>query len=82
MCVYNEDYIVPTDKATFSARDPSPVNNGGEAAVKKKYMDVEQRRFNRRAVEDRRGEIRFELSKEDRRNDAGRRENDSHQKFW
>jgi len=73
---------VPTDKATFYARDPSPSSNGGEATVKKKYMDVEQRRFNRRAVEDRRGEIRFELSKEDRRNDAGRRENDSHQKFW
>ena len=73
---------MPTDKATFYARDPSPSSNGGEATIKKKYMDVEQRRFNRRAVEDRRGDIRFEPSKEDRRNDTGRRENDSHQKLW
>jgi len=82
VCVYNEDYIVPTDKATFSARDPSPFTKGGEATVKKKYMDVEQRRSNRRVVEDRRVEIRFELSKEYRRSNSGRRENDPHQKLW
>ena len=78
-----KDGIMPTDKASFSARDPSPCSSsGGVAAGNKKYMGVERRRFNRRAVEDRRGEIRFELSKEDRRNSTGRREHDSDPKFW
>lgn len=73
---------MPTDKASFSARDPSPCSSVGVTAGKKKYMGVERRRFNRRAVEDRREEIRFELSKEDRRNSTGRREHDSDPKFW
>ncbi len=73
---------MPTDKASFFARDPSPFASDGAATGKKKYMGVERRRFNRRALEERRGEIRFELSKEDRRNSTGRRENDSDTKFW
>jgi hypothetical protein len=74
--------IMTTDKASFFARDPSPFASDGEATGQKKYMGTEQRRFNRRALEERRGEIRFELSKEVRRNSTGRRENDSDPKFW
>ena len=73
---------MPTDKASFSAKDPSPFSSDCVAAGKKKYMGVERRRFNRRAIDDRREEIRFELSKEDRRNDSSRREADADGKFW
>lgn len=73
---------MPTEKASFYARDPSPFTSDTKAAGKKKYMDVERRYQNRRTAEDRREEIRFDLSKDERRQEIGRRDNDSDPKFW
>ena len=71
-----------TEKASFYARDLSPTSSDTKAAGNKKYMDIERRHSNRRTAEDRREEVRFDLSKEERRQGTGRRENDSDPKFW
>jgi len=73
-----------SDKARFEVRDvgtgsssPNGKNKGG-----KKYMGVERRRANRRSGIDRRTEVRFEPSKDDRRQNHGRREDDNSPQFW
>lgn len=45
-------------------------------------MGQERRRKNRRVAQDRRGDVRFELTKTERRQSDGRRENDATIRFW
>ncbi len=76
-----------SEKAHFEARDMSPViySEGDEKdkkTAKKKYVGPERRRDNRRSGHDRRLDVRFELSKEDRRQTHGRREDDKSPDFW
>ncbi len=49
---------------------------------KKKYMGEERRRGNRRKGQNRRADVRFDLTKTDRRQTEGRRETDATVKFW
>lgn len=58
--------------AVFGASDPSPQS----------YKGVERRRAHRRAHNDRRVEMRFEMDKVDRRICAGRRADDKRVNFW
>ena len=75
--------VAPSSKASFYAKEPTPASsNGSKAAVQKKYMGEERRKGNRRANQDRRGEVRFELNKSDRRQSQGRRSTDITPKFW
>lgn len=73
---------MPPEKSLFEARDVSPPSYGGEKNNLKKYMGPERRRENRRSGHDRRSEVRFELGKEDRRQNPGRREGDKNPRFW
>jgi len=69
------------EKSTFNSKDPG--SGVAEGAQKDKaYTGVERRRGNRRKAADRRGEVRFDLSKEDRRTTQGRRKDDKTPKFW
>ncbi len=70
------------EKALFEAREVSPPSYEEEDQPLKKYMGPEKRRQNRRAGKDRRDEVRFELGKEDRRQNQGRRRGDKNPKFW
>lgn len=68
-------------RAQFEARDLSPkveYNSEGEQV----YKGPERRRNNRRKGSDRRDEVRFELGKDDRRQQPGRRKDDKGPKFW
>jgi len=49
---------------------------------KKKYLGIERRVENRRKAQDRRVDVRFDLTKTDRRQNSGRREEDIDLKFW
>lgn len=69
-------------KAQFEAHDIPPPGGENAAGKSRKYMGVESRRRNRRANEDRRSDVRFEVDKEDRRKNEGRRRDDSNPKFW
>lgn len=69
-------------KASFYARDPLPLSSDPLKSGKKKYMGEERRRGNRRKGHNRRTEVRFDLTKTDRRQSDGRRENDATIKFW
>jgi putative secretion ATPase (PEP-CTERM system associated) len=66
----------------FEARDPSLPAAGSDTRNPKKYMGHERRRGHRRSGEDRRGDIRFEIGKEDRRKAPGRRRDDKTPDFW
>ncbi len=70
------------EKAKFEVRD---VDTGSSNPMKKegkKYMGVERRRENRRSGMDRRTDVRFEPSKDDRRKNHGRRHDDNSPQFW
>jgi len=69
-------------KASFYSRDTAPVSGDSTNRNRKKYMGEERRRKNRRAAADRRIDVRFDLTKSDRRKSDGRRENDATVKFW
>ena len=71
-----------TYRPRFEARDPSPPGAGSDTKNPKKYMGPERRRDHRRTGEDRRGDIRFEVGKEDRRKNSGRRRDDKSPDFW
>ena len=73
---------MPPDKPLFESRDPGPVTNSVSEATTKKYMGQERRHDSRRKTQDRRGDVRFDLDKSDRREKAGRRESDTTPKFW
>ena len=67
--------------ARFEARDLSPPvckDRKGE----KHYTGPERRRGNRRGSEDRREAVRFDISRPERREQAGRREDEKAPKFW
>jgi hypothetical protein len=75
------------EKPSFYLKDPEQIDS--EHAIsdssnpsKKKYMGVEQRRGNRRKTKDRRGDVRFDLEKSDRRQNEGRREEDAKINYW
>jgi hypothetical protein len=69
-------------KASFYSRDPAPSSSDAANPGKKKYMAEERRRGNRRKGQSRRADVRFDLTKTDRRQTDGRRENDASVKFW
>ncbi|MEZ5501462.1 MAG: hypothetical protein R3E50_01955 [Halioglobus sp.] len=71
-----------TQKASFYSRDPARTLRDTADPSKKKYLGIERRRDNRRKAMDRRGDVRFDLTKTDRRQTEGRREEDSAPKFW
>jgi type II secretory pathway predicted ATPase ExeA len=71
-----------SEKPHFEARDPSPPAASSDTKNPKKYMGPEQRRGHRRTGEDRRKDIRFEVDKEDRRKNPGRRRDDESPEFW
>lgn len=71
------------ERASFHSRDPGQSTflvRG--AAGTKVYNGPERRHANRRHAQDRRTEVRFDLSKEDRRQQQGRREGDIRTDFW
>ena len=75
--------IAMSEKASFYSRDPGETASIVEdAAGKKIYKGAERRRDNRRQASDRRTEVRFDLTKEDRRKNPGRREDDKTPDFW
>jgi hypothetical protein len=77
-----EGSVVSSNKASFYARDPAPATSDTSKLNWKKYMGEERRRKNRRVALDRRGDVRFDLTKTERRQADGRRANDATIKFW
>jgi hypothetical protein len=73
---------MPNDKASFYSSDPTPVTSDVSEKSAKKYMGTERRRENRRKTQDRRADVRFDLTKTDRREKEGRREEDKGPHFW
>ena len=72
-----------SEKASFYSKDPEETAAMVEdAAGKKVYKGPERRMGNRRKAKDRRTEVRFDLTKEDRRKSQGRREDDNTPDFW
>lgn len=71
-----------SEKASFYSRDPDRVIRDKADPRKKKYLGVERRRTNRRRAQDRRGDVRFDLTKADRRQIQGRRADDMAPKFF
>ena len=70
------------ERAHFEALEVSPPAASSDTRNPKKYMGPEQRRGHRRTREDRRNDIRFELDKDDRRKNPGRRRDDKAPDFW
>ena len=71
------------NKAPFEVRDVgAPTNDPSDKENPRKYMGPERRRGNRRGGHDRRLDVRFEPSKEDRRQSHGRRHDDKSPDFW
>ncbi|MEP1469767.1 MAG: hypothetical protein ABJK20_11045 [Halieaceae bacterium] len=73
---------MPTQKSVFEVKDATPPQFDTEDLHEQKYMGPERRRDNRRTGHDRRLDIRFELSAEDRRQSHGRRDGDKAPHFW
>jgi hypothetical protein len=73
---------MPTGKASFYSRDPDRLIRDKLDPTKKKYLGIERRRDDRRKAQDRRGDVRFDLTKSDRRQNLGRREDDATLTFW
>jgi hypothetical protein len=73
---------MPTEKASFYSRDPDHLVRDKSDPSKKTYTGVERRRDDRRKAQDRRDDVRFDLTKTDRRQCEGRREDDKSPKFW
>lgn len=70
-----------SNRSSFYSRDPDRLIRNKENPRKKKYLGIERRREDRRKARDRRVDVRFEV-KADRRQNAGRREDDKSLKFW
>ena len=73
---------MPIHKSTFEVKDTTPPVFGSEECHADKYMGVERRRGNRRTAIDRRGDVRFDLNAEDRRQCPGRRDGDKTAARW
>ncbi len=71
-----------TEKASFYSRDPDRLIRDKADPRKAKFIGMERRRTNRRRTQDRRTELRFDLTKSDRRQVAGRRADDAAPKFY
>ncbi|MEZ5572182.1 MAG: hypothetical protein R3E64_09170 [Halioglobus sp.] len=71
-----------SQRASFYSRDPDRLVRDKADPSKKKYLGIERRMENRRETQDRRVEVRFDLTKKDRRQNEGRREGDAALKFW
>lgn len=71
-----------TQRATFEARDPSPVDYVTNRDGTQRYTGPERRKINRRSGSDRRNEVRFDLNSRDRRQNPGRRKDDKTPSFW
>ncbi|MBN7795694.1 hypothetical protein [Parahaliea mediterranea] len=69
-------------KSRFEARDVSPGGYTLSGDGERKYAGQERRRTNRRSGNDRRAEVRFDPTKQDRRRNPGRRKDDKSPKFW
>ena len=73
------------EKSIFESKDTHPVFAVAEEKSEdgEKYQGPERRKENRRESSDRRGEVRFELTSSDRRqNPGGRRSDDVSVNFW
>lgn len=70
------------EKARFESMDIPLATYGPDRKSSKSYAGLERRRRNRRNGADRRQEIRFEINKDDRRKNPGKRHNDITPKFW
>ena len=71
-----------SEKAKFEVREVCIPTNHVDGENSKKYMGQERRRENRRSGHDRRGDVLFEIGKDDRRQESGRREDDAAPTFW
>jgi hypothetical protein len=71
-----------SDKASFYSRDPDRFIRDKADPKKTKYIGMERRRTDRRKAQDRRGDVRFDLTKSDRRQTQGRRTDDIAPKFY
>ena len=60
----------------FEVRELGTGTNSANTKGNKQYMGVDRRRNHRRRIVDRRTEVRFEPTKDDRRKDRGRRHDD------
>ncbi len=69
-------------RASFYSRDPDRMIRDKADPRTKKYLGIERRVENRRKAQDRRVDVRFDLTKTDRRQNSGRREDDVDLKFW
>jgi hypothetical protein len=71
------------ERAPFYARDPDRFAlNVVEPKKEIEYTGVERRMENRRNGRDRRVDVRFNLTKSDRREGRGRRAEDALPEFW
>lgn len=70
------------EKSHFEAHDLHPQDYTVDDEGNKKYTGPERRKDNRRQTVDRREEVRFDPTKQDRRKKAGRRKGDKTPKFW
>ena len=80
---------MPNQKSTFESRDLSSgltletEGDGDDETPKdEKYLGQERRQTNRRESTDRREEVRFEITKTDRRENQGRRSDDNSPTFY
>jgi len=75
---------MPGDKARFEARELTPpgTSSDKDGDNREQYTGPERRRGNRRSGKDRRSEVRFEIGKENRRKNRGRRHDDKAPDFW
>jgi hypothetical protein len=71
-----------TEKASFYSRDLDRFVRDKSDPKKTRYIGMERRRSNRRRAQDRRGDVRFDLNKSDRRQTQGRRAEDITPKFF
>ena len=71
-----------SEKASFYSRDPDRFIRDKSDPKKTKYIGIARRRDNRRKAQDRRGDVRFDLTKTDRRQCEGRRADDAAPKFY
>ena len=69
-------------RASFYTRDPDRFVLDVVTPELEKYVGVDRRTENRRQATDRRVDVRFNLSSQDRRESVGRRADDVLPKFW
>ena len=78
---------VMPNKSTFESRNLTSdvsleLKNTGAGTETPKFTGINKRHKNRRSSKDRRSEVRFEVNKPDRRENYGRRSDDSSPSFW